>query len=80
MWVGGGGGGGGVTGNIWNKSREFPDLVPFLLSVFGVLRSLLVITGRKTDSDSSELPKEEELPKWYLESVSNDREYPFVVC
>ena len=39
-----------------NENREFPDLVPFLLLVSGeVLLSLLLIMGRKIDSDLSEL-------------------------
>ena len=39
-----------------NKNREFPDLVPFPLPFSGkVPQSLLVITGRKIDSDLSEL-------------------------
>ena len=45
-----------ITGN---KNRKFPDLVPFPLTVSGeVPRSLLVLTGRKIDSDLSELTKE----------------------
>ena len=40
----------------WNKNWEFPDLVPFPLPVSGeVPLFLLVITGRKIDSDLSEL-------------------------
>ena len=45
-----------------NKNREFPDLVPFPLPVSGeVPLFLLVITGKKIDSDLSELTKEGEL-------------------
>ena len=45
-----------------NKNWKFPDLVPFPLPVPGeVPLSLLVITGRKTDSDLSELSKVGEL-------------------
>ena len=45
-----------------NKNWDFPDLVSFSLPISeeGSL-SLLVITGRKTDSDLSELTKEGEL-------------------
>ena len=39
-----------------NKNREFPKLVPFSLAVSGeVPLFFLVITGRKIDSDLSEL-------------------------
>ena len=45
-----------------NKNREFPDLVPFPLPISGAVPLfLLVITGRKTDSDLSELTKGREL-------------------
>ena len=44
------------------NNQKFPDLVPFPLPVSGEdLQSLLVITGRKVDSDLSELMKEGEL-------------------
>ena len=45
-----------------NKNQEFPELVPFPLPISGEdLRSLLVVTGRKIDSDISELTKEGEM-------------------
>ena len=45
-----------------NKNQGFPDLVPFPLPISGeVLLFLLVITGRKIDSDLPELTKEGEL-------------------
>ena len=45
-----------------NKLWEFPDLVPFPLPISGEApRSLLVVTGRKIDTDFLELMKEGEL-------------------
>ena len=45
-----------------NKKRVLPDLVPFPLPVSAeILRSPLVVTGRKIDSDLWELIKEGEL-------------------
>ena len=48
-----------ITGN---KKQEFPNLIPFPLPISGeVPPSLLVVTGKKIYSDSSELKKEGEL-------------------
>ena len=45
-----------------DKNRAYPDLVPFPLPVSReVLLSLLVIMGRKIDSDLTELTSEEEV-------------------
>ena len=44
-----------ITGN---KNQEFPDRVPFPLLISLIL---FAVTGRKTDSDLSELTKEGEL-------------------
>ena len=63
-----------------NKNDKFPDLVPFPLPVSGeVPLLLLLITGRKTDSDLSELSIEGDRIEWYPETFSDDREDPFIL-
>ena len=63
-----------------NKSREFPDSVPFPLPVsWEGFRFPLGVTVRKIDSFWLEQMTREEFGEWYPETVSQDRENPFVV-